>query len=91
MEAILDVERIVKELRRERERLDRAITALEESDGSGTASNVRTSAQSNARGSTQMSAPQNGQGPGRHLTPAGRKRLSEAMKKRWAERRKTKS
>ena len=26
--------------------------------------------------------------PGRHLTAAGRKRLSELMKKRWAERKK---
>jgi hypothetical protein len=54
--------------------------ALEESDSAVN--------RSSGRGSTQMSATQNGKGPGRHLTPAGRKRLSEAMKKRWAERRK---
>ena len=29
--------------------------------------------------------------PGRGMTPAGRKRLSELMKKRWAERRKKRS
>lgn len=76
----MDVERIVKELRRERERLDRAIMALEETNGAMNGTR--------GRASGHMSAPQNGKGPGRHLTPSGRKRLSEAMKKRWAERRK---
>ena len=76
----MDLERIVTELKRERDRLSRAIAALAESDTSGVASNMRVARPRNAT--------HNGKGPGRHLTPAGRKRLSEAMKKRWADRRK---
>jgi hypothetical protein len=76
----VDLASIVTELKRERDRLSRAIAALEESDSSGVASNTRVAA--------PMNATHNGTGQGRHLTPAGRKRLSEAMKKRWADRRK---
>jgi hypothetical protein len=79
-EAIVDLERIVTELKRERDRLSRAIAALAESDSSGVASNMRVAPLRNGT--------QNGKGQGLHLTPAGRKRLSEAMKKRWADRRK---
>ena len=77
----MNVERIVRELKMERERLNRAIAALEEAESSA-----------NGR---QSSAPSSGAGDkggqGRHLTPAGRKRLSEAMKRRWAERRKSRA
>jgi hypothetical protein len=68
---------IVSELRAERTRIERAITALEGLSPNGAASSAAPE-QANA-------AP----APKRHgLTAAGRKRLSELMKKRWAERRK---
>lgn len=76
----MDLPSIVTELKQEREKLNRAIAALEGSDSSQVPSNERVAA--------RMSLTPNGKGPGRHLTPAGRKRLSEAMKKRWADRRK---
>jgi hypothetical protein len=77
----LDLNRIVAELEEERDRLGQAIALLRERNGKATvkrtmATNGKVSSRSRARG----------------LTPAGRKRLSEAMKKRWAERkRKAKS
>ena len=77
-EVDLDFERIVKDLKRERDRLNRAIAVLEESPSSDGGAK---------RAVTPVNAIQNGKGQGRNLTPAGRKRLSEAMKKRWAERR----
>jgi hypothetical protein len=74
----LDTGRIVAELKRERDRLSRAIAILD--GGSPNASVRRRTAAPNraARGKRR----------GDRLTPAGRKRLSEMMKKRWAERRK---
>jgi len=66
---------IVSELKKERDRLNRAIVALEGIDG--------------ARGSKKLAAPTlvKAKKGGRGLTSEGRKRLSEMMKKRWAERR----
>lgn len=75
----MNVERIVRELKSERERLNRAIAALEEAESSA-----------NGRQTVAVSGAAKG-GQGRHLTPAGRKRLSEAMKRRWAERRKARA
>jgi chromosome segregation ATPase len=76
----LDLERIVTELEQERDRLNRAIAALK---------GVNSSAMRRHNvGNGRMAEKRTGLG----LTPAGRKRLSEAMKKRWAERkRKAKS
>ena len=76
-ESILDTGRIVAELKRERDRLNRAIAAL---DGLEPKSAARTSAVPHQAASSKRK--------GDRLTPAGRKRLSEMMKKRWAERRK---
>jgi hypothetical protein len=73
----LDTGRIVAELKRERDRLSRAIAAL---DGQEPKSATRTSAAPNQATRTKKK--------GDRLTPAGRKRLSEMMKKRWAEKRK---
>jgi len=67
--------------KRERERLHRAIAALKGLDSSS-------AVPSNERVAARMTFTQNEKGPGPHLTPAGRKRLSEAMKQRWADRRK---
>ena len=74
----MDSQAIVKELKRERGRLDKAIVALEETDSSPT---PRMSSPA-----TNLPAPQSKRG--RRLTPEGRKRLSDNMKKRWAEKRK---
>ena len=72
----MDIRVIVTELTRERDRLDRAIAALNGvgSNAAGTVRQGRRSVGRRRRGS--------------RLTAAGRKRLSELMKKRWAERRK---
>jgi hypothetical protein len=66
----MNLDQILSALRGERDRLDRAIAALE---GGSRAS--AGSASTNGRRK-------------RRLTPEGRRRLSEMMKKRWAERRK---
>ena len=78
-EQTLEIDRIVADLRREAERIGKAITALLGSATSGTAK----------RGRKAKAVPQGTQKRKRRgrLTPEGRKRLSEAMKKRWAERR----
>jgi hypothetical protein len=72
---MLDLDRILKELEGERDRLDRAIALLR---GMKSPRGARKTAAS----STTIKPRRRG------LTTAGRKRLSEMMKKRWAERRK---
>jgi len=67
----MNVDQIISALRAERDRLDRAIAALE----GGGSYNRATAIRGNGRRK-------------RRLTPEGRRRLSEMMKKRWAERRK---
>jgi len=71
----LNLERILSELKSERDTLDKAIEALQAmqlSSGGG--------------GKTRA-----GRRRTHRLTPEGRRRLSEMMKKRWAERRKRKA
>jgi hypothetical protein len=77
----MDTQEIVKELKAERTRLDRAIVAL---DGANT-TGAHVARQEPSSHGTRAS------GRGHHLTAAGRKRLSMLMKKRWAARRKEKS
>jgi hypothetical protein len=74
----MDIQKIIVELKNETERLDRAIAALEQRD------NPKSSTSLKAR----KPAPPASKQTGRRLTAEGRKRLSESMKKRWAERRK---
>jgi hypothetical protein len=71
----LEIDRIVADLRREADRIGKAISALLGS-ASGTPAKRGPKPGSTAKRKRR----------GR-LTPEGRKRLSEAMKKRWAERR----
>jgi DNA-binding MarR family transcriptional regulator len=66
----LELRQIIEELKRERARMDDAIKALEQVG-------------STTRG---RGASQSGPKRRRRLTPEGRKRLSDMMKKRWAER-----
>ena len=73
---IMDIVAIVSELKRERDRLNRAIAALEGTDGTRTSFEPRATP-------TLVKAKKGGS----RLTTEGRKRLSEIMKKRWAERR----
>ncbi len=75
---MMDIQQIIADLKNESARLKRAIAALEGGDFPSGASNGRTISQ------PTVSAKKT-RGP---LTPEGRKRLSESMKKRWAERRK---
>jgi hypothetical protein len=70
---------IVSELKAERTRIDRAITAIE-----GISPKPNGSASTHAPKQAKAAVAQKSRG----LTAAGRRRLSELMKKRWAERRK---
>jgi hypothetical protein len=72
----MDLSHIVSELKNERNRIDRAIAAL---NGPGVQRTAKTSSVKPAARTTKRRG---------HLTAEGRKRLSEMMKKRWAERRK---
>ena len=74
----MDIQAIVKELKRERDRLNKAIAALEETDSSPAPRKASPVAIVSA------APPKRGD----RLTPEGRKRLSDAMKKRWAEKNK---
>ncbi len=73
----MEIDRIVADLRREAERIGKAITALL---GSATGAPAKRGPKPGSQGAQKRKR------RGR-LTPEGRKRLSEAMKKRWAERR----
>jgi hypothetical protein len=74
----LDLEKLVADLKKERDRLGRAISAL---IGTALSQDGRKRG-GRPKGSTSKRRKRRG------LTPEGRRRLSIAMKKRWAERRK---
>ena len=78
----MDLERIVIDLKQERDRLSRAIAELE---GRNPSRIVRKTVAAIPRPLTPAPT---GDKRGKGLTPEGRRRLSLAMKKRWAERRK---
>lgn len=75
----MNIAGIVSELKAERTRIDRAITAIE---GISPKPNGAASHYAPKQAKTAVAQKSGG------LTAAGRKRLSELMKKRWAERRK---
>jgi uncharacterized protein YaiI (UPF0178 family) len=72
----LDLQRIVAELEQERDRLTQAINLLKQIESTTAIRKVAATARSS----------RTAQKPRGNLTPEGRKRISEAMKKRWAER-----
>jgi hypothetical protein len=72
----LDIERIVAELEQERDRISQAIAALKGINSPGSARKI-------AAANGKSGRPRRG-----GMSAAARKRLSEMMKKRWAERRK---
>lgn len=74
----MDIQSIVKELKRERDRLDRAIAALEESKSPLAPRGPQPAAKVPAVPAKR----------GHGLTAEGRKRISDALKKRWAEKKK---
>jgi hypothetical protein len=76
----MDVQQILADLNRERNRLDQAIVALE---GLYYQSAARRGRPPGARQATPAPTRKTG-----GITAAGRRRLSEMMKKRWAERKK---
>lgn len=69
----MNIDQILSELKSERDRLSRAIEALE--GAKATRSTVRRAGRPVRRRKNR-------------LTPEGRRRLSQMMKRRWAERRK---
>ena len=77
----MDTQRIVLELKAERNRLDRATSALD--GASTTRANVTINEPSSNGAQSKRKR--------HHLIAAGRKRLSILMKKRWAEKRKKNS
>jgi hypothetical protein len=78
----MDTSRILAELRSERHRLDQAIAALEGLDTAITRGRKRM-----GRPAGSQTGPKRRGGP-RHMSAAARKRISEMMKLRWAERKK---
>jgi hypothetical protein len=78
----VDLEKIIGDLKQERDRLSRAITALEGADARRVGKKMGVAV-------SRLSASKPKKRGG--LTPEGRRRLSIAMKKRWAERRKKQS
>jgi hypothetical protein len=75
----VDLGTIVSELKKQRDQLDRAITALEAVGAAG-----GTTVKSARPAAIARTAKKRGHS----LTPEGRKRLSQLMKRRWAERKK---
>jgi hypothetical protein len=78
----MDVSRILSEIDAEIARLQQARAALSAIGASGTVAPRR----GRPKGSTNKKAAAK-PGRKRNLTPEGRKRIAEAMKRRWAERR----
>jgi hypothetical protein len=74
-----DIEGIISELEQQREAIDRAITALREITSGGT------------RQATPTRAAASPQRKKRRLSPEGRERIAEALRKRWAAKRASKT
>ncbi len=75
----MDIQSILTDLKRERDRLSSAIAALE---GAGPRRRGRPA----GSGAASAAAAKPGRRPRRHMSAAARKRISEMMKQRWAER-----
>jgi hypothetical protein len=81
----MDVQEILAELKTERERLDQAIATLEDLGAGQETAASRTPIKTATVGNMRQAGKRTRGG----MTEEGRKRLSEAMKKRWAARRKS--
>jgi hypothetical protein len=83
----MDVQEIIAQLRTETERLNQAIAALEGvSSGQGT---TKSRASTKTVTAVKMRQTSPGKKAGGGMSPEARKRISEAMKKRWAAQRKS--
>jgi hypothetical protein len=80
MDDSMNVAEILKQLKSERESLTKAIEALEGIEGGG-----QDVARNGSKPATKAKATEH---TANGLTPAGRKRLSQLMKKRWADKKK---
>jgi len=81
----MDMSQILTDLRKERDRIDQAINAIETLNGKAVRNTVNFQRGSKSRTSQST----NGRtGTRRGISAAGRKRISEAAKKMWAGRRK---
>ncbi len=78
----MDLDKLVADLGKERDRLGRAISALLGSAGAALTGGKTRKRVGRPKGTTAKKRKRGG------LTPEGRRRLSLAMKKRWAERKK---
>jgi len=74
----MNIQTVLADLKKERMRLDAAIEALEGLGSGSKRGPGRPAGSGKARGAPK----------GRHMSAAARKRISEMMKKRWAERKK---
>jgi hypothetical protein len=80
----MDIKSVLDQLHTERDRVNQAIAALENLQGISSTPR-RGRPPKNAQSGNLYSMPKK-----RTMSPAARKRISEMMKKRWAERRKNK-
>lgn len=74
-ESVTDIDAVITQLEQQREAIDKALAALRDIGGSRGAS------------APQSSSPAQGGIRKRVLTPAGRRRIAEAARRRWAEKR----
>lgn len=72
----MDIQTVLAELTKERDRIDKAIAALSDLGS-------RARRPGRPAGSAKLGTSR----PRRHMSAAARKRISQMMKKRWAERR----
>jgi hypothetical protein len=79
----VEVSRIISEIDAQIAKLQQARALL-----SGTTASPRRSGPGRPKSSTKAAAPKTAAPRKRKLSPEGRKRIAEAMKKRWAEHRK---
>lgn len=84
----MDVNRILSELDAEIARLQQIRTALAGASGTESAAPRK---RGRPKGSKNANSSAAAAGRKRELSPEGRKRIADAMKKRWAERRKDSS
>jgi hypothetical protein len=83
----MDVQEIITELKNEAARLNQAIAALE---GAGSRSEITKSRTPvKAMSVAKIRQASAGKKPGKGMSAEARKRISEAMKKRWAAQRKS--
>lgn len=77
----MDIKRMLADLTAERDRIEKAITALQDLDRSPSANSTPTR-QTPAKTAAKSA------GRKRHMSAAARKRISDMMRQRWAERKK---